>query len=78
MTFIKQKVKDKQFFAKTSYDRRWRNEAEAVEEHVSGNVSGGVAGYGAKENTVLPQMNLPKAEAAAKQRRPMSRNMQRL
>ena len=35
-------LKDKEIFAKASFDRRWRNEAEAVEEHVSGNASGGV------------------------------------
>ena len=30
------------------------------------------------KNAVLPQMDVPKAEAAAKAARPMSRNMQRL
>lgn len=36
------------------------------------------AGCGTEKNSVLPQMDLPKAEALPKQRRPMSRNMQRL
>ena len=36
------------------------------------------AGYGTEKNAVLPQMDLPKARPLLKQRRPMSRNMQRL